>query len=109
MSRKVFLAVLLAAALFIPAAVSAHEGHVHKAMGTVQSISGPHVTVKTTEGKTVTVMLDAKTKITQGKTVLQATALKVGDRIVAEGIEHDEMIMAATVKVGDQVATTAKK
>lgn len=48
--------------------------------------------VKTADGKTVMVMLDAKTAVTRGKTKLDATAVKVGERVVAEGIEEKEMI-----------------
>jgi hypothetical protein len=57
--------------------------------------------VKTTDGKTVMVMLDAKTKITRDKAKLDVSALKVGDRIVAEGPESKDMIMATSVKLGE--------
>jgi hypothetical protein len=100
---------MLTLALVVPAAARAHEGHAHKVMGTVSSIDGKNVMVKTTEGKTVMVMLDAKTKITQGKTKIDASTLKVGDRVVAEGPEEKEMIMATSVKLGDVPASAAKK
>jgi len=77
-----------------------HSGHAHKVMGAIESISGNHVTAKTTDGKTVMVMLDTRSKITQGKTKVQASALKVGDRVVAEGTEQEDRILAATVKLG---------
>jgi hypothetical protein len=64
--------------------------------------------VKTTDGKTVMVMLDAKTAITRGKTKLDAAAVKVGERVVAEGTEEKEMIMAKTVKLGEAAATAKK-
>jgi hypothetical protein len=54
-------------------------------------------------------MLDAKSKITQGKTKVQAGALKVGDRVVAEGTQQKDMILAATVKLGETPASAAKK
>ena len=100
---------LLMLILTVPAVARAHEGHAHKAMGTVSSIDGKNLMVKTTDGKTVMVMLDAKTTITQGKNKVELSALKVGDRVVAEGLEEKGMIMAATVKVGEGVAATAKK
>lgn len=98
-----------AVALTVPSLALAHEGHAHKVMGTVSSIDGSHLMVKTTDGKTVMVMLDAKTKITQGKAKVAPTALKVGDRIVAEGTEEKEMIMATSVQVGTAPAATASK
>ena len=60
-------------------------------------------------GLGVMVMLDAKTKITQGKNKVDASVVKIGDRIVAEGPEEKEMIMATTVQLGIAPATTAKK
>ena len=100
---------LLTLTLTVPSVARAHEGHAHKAMGTVSSIDGKNLMVKTTDGKTVMVMLDAKTKITQGKNKVDASALKVGDRVVAEGPEEKEMIMATTVQLGGAPATAAKK
>jgi hypothetical protein len=46
--------------------------------------------------------------VTRGKTKLDAAAVKVGERVVAEGIEEKEMIMAKTVKLGGAAATAKK-
>lgn len=100
MKQTLLAIVTLAVALLMPAVASAHGGHAHKVMGTVSSVDGNHVMVKTTSGKTVMVMLDGKTKVTKGKTAIDVAALKVGDRVVAEGTEEKEMITATTVKVG---------
>jgi hypothetical protein len=100
MKKWIIGVAVLAAALVAPRISHAHEGHAHKVMGTVSSVDGSNLMVKTTDGKTVMVMLDAKTKVTQGKVKLDAKALKVGDRVVAEGPEEKEMIMATTVQVG---------
>ena len=109
MVRHLVIVATIATALALPAVARAHGGHAHKVMGTVSSVDGAHVTVKTTDGKTVMVMINAKTNITQGKTKLTAAALKAGDRVVAEGTEEKEMIMATVVRVGAPAATTAKK
>ena len=109
MKTLMIVAVVVAVTWLEPTPLSAHTGHAHKAMGTITSVEGNHLMVKTTDGKTVMVMLDAKTKVTRGKTTLEAGALRVGDRIVAEGPEEKTMIMATTVKLGDVPATTAKK
>jgi hypothetical protein len=108
MTKKWIVAVALAGALVVPAVGRAHEGHAHKVMGTVSSVDGNNVMVKTADGKTVMVMLDAKTAVTRGQTKLDATAVKVGERVVAEGMEEKNMIMAKTVKLA-AVATPAKK
>ena len=108
MIRTRVFAGLVALALLLPVAAFAHEGHAHKVMGTIETIAGNHLTVKTTDGKSAMVMVDAKTKITRGKAKLAAAALKVGDRIVAEGPESKEMVAAATIKVGEVAAVAAK-
>ena len=100
---------MLALIAAVPSAAAAHEGHAHKVMGTVTSVQGSNLMVKSTDGKSVMVMLDAKTKITQGKNKVELAALKVGDRIVAEGPEKQGMITATTVRVGDAPAAAAKK
>jgi hypothetical protein len=96
-------------ALALPAVARAHKGHDHKVMGTVSSVDGKNLMVKSTDGKTVMVMLDANTKITQGKAKVQASAIKVGDRVVAEGPEEKEMITAKTLQLGTGTSTPAKK
>jgi hypothetical protein len=78
-------------------------------MGTISSIDGTNLMVKAADGKTTMVMLDGKTKITQGKTTIDVKALKVGERVVASGPEQKDMIMAETVKVGAPSATAGKK
>ena len=98
-----------AALLVIPAVARAHEGHDHKVMGTVSSVDAGHVMVKTADGKTVMVMLDGKTSVTRGKTKLDLTAVKVGERVVVEGPEEKDMLMAKTVKLGTAPATASKK
>ena len=110
MNKNWVVVVALVAALFVPAASRAHEND-KTVRGTVSSIDGNNLSVKVADGKSVMVMMDAKTKITKGTTKLAATALKVGDRVVASGPEDKNMIMAETVKVAaaPAPAKTAKK
>ena len=108
MNKNWIVAMVMAWALIVPTIAGAHEGHAHKVMGTVSRVDGNNIMVKTADGKTTMVMLDAKTRVTRGKTKLDATAVKVGERVVAEGMEEKEMIMAKTVKLG-AVLTAAKK
>ena len=111
MKKWIIGAALLAAAIIAPRMARAHDGHDHTVMGTIASIDGTNLMVKTADGKQTMVMMDAKTKITQGKAKVDAKALKVGDRVVASGPEEKEMIMAETVKVGaaPAAAASAKK
>ena len=108
MSRKIIAGFALAAALALPAVALAHGAHIHKVIGTVSAINGNQVTVKTTDGKTVTVLLNAKTKVTQGKLKADAAALKAGTRLVAEGTEAKGVVTATLVQVGTAPLVSAK-
>jgi len=99
---------MLTLGLVAPAAARAHGGHTHKVMGTVASVNGAHVEVKGTDGKTIVLMLDAKTAITRGKAKLDATALKVGERVSVDYMQDKDMNMAKTVKLGTAPAPATK-
>ena len=107
MNKTWIAAVALAVMLGAPAI--AHEGHSEKVLGTVSSTDGKNLMVKTTAGKTVMVMMDAKTKITREKTKLTLADVKVGDRVVAEGPLEKDMLMATSVQLGLAPAAAPKK
>jgi len=100
---------ILGAVMLAPRFALAHDGHDHTVMGTISSIDGTNLMVKTADGKQTMVMMDAKTKISQGATKLDVKALKVGDRVVASGPEDKGMISAETVKVGAAAAAAPAK
>lgn len=92
----------------------AHEGHLHKVMGTVAVIHENHLEVKATDGKIATITLDNKTKVLRGKTTLKVADIKVGDRVVVsarqvKGKDGKTTLVAAQVNLGTVTATTAKK
>ena len=86
--------------LVVPTAVLAHGGHIHKVMGTVLSVKGSQVEVKGTDGKSVTLRLDAKTAITRGKAKLDIAALKAGERVSIDYMQEQSGNLAKTVKLG---------
>ena len=90
---------MVCSALLVPAVARAHEGHMHNALGTVASIELPHVNLKTTDGKTLTVMLDKETTVTRGKTKVEASALKVGERVSVDYTQDKGMNMAHAIKL----------
>ena len=84
--------------------------HEQKFMGTVSSIEGVHVHLKTTAGKEVIVMLHDKTKIVRGKESQKPTDIKVGDRIVVTTTDGKDkagkaMLMAKEVRLGTPPTT----
>jgi hypothetical protein len=105
MNKRLFVIAALASVLMIPAVSRAHEND-KTVMGNITKVDGMNLMVKGADGKEIMVMMDAKTKITMGKSKLDAKTLKVGDRIVASGPEEKGMISAETVKLG--VAPVAK-
>ena len=105
--KQLVIAAIVCTALLIPTIVRAHEGHMHKALGTVSSINGAHVVVKTTDGKSLTVMLDKDTTVTRGKDKLDASALKVGERLSVDYMEEKGMMMAHAIKLS--TASAPKK
>ena len=109
MSRKWIVGIALVGALAVPVLGWAHGGHTHKAMGTVSSVQGNHVEIKTTDGKVVMVMLDQKTAITRGKAKLDATALKVGERVSVDYTQAKDMNTATAVKLAAAPAPPAAK
>ena len=102
-----FALVILIFALVAPA--MAHEGHVHKVLGTVASVQANQIDVKSTDGKLVTIVLDAKTAITRGKDKLTATALKVGERVSVDYTQAKTVNTAKTIKLGTMPPPAVKK
>ena len=105
MSRRSMFAALLIMVLAVPAAAWAHEGHTHNILGTIESVKGEHLEVKGIDGKVLLVMLDAKTVITRDGTKLDATALKVGERVSVDYVQDKNMNMAKAIKLGTAPAS----
>jgi Domain of unknown function (DUF5666) len=94
---------LIIALAITPMLALAHGGleHVH---GTIASISDQSVTVTTTAGKTVVVLLDAQTSYAKAEQAIQKSDLKVGDRVVIHAAEKGTTLTARTVEVGTPVS-----
>ena len=108
MTKKWILGAGLAAALLVPVATWAHEGHAHKVLGTVSAISATQLELKTPEGKTVIAKLNPKTTFARGKQKVDASAVKVGERVVVTVPSEKEMI-ASIVTMAAPTPVVAKK
>jgi NADPH-dependent glutamate synthase beta subunit-like oxidoreductase len=88
-------------ALGSPSAIRAHEGHAHKVLGTVSAVTANQLDVKTTDGKSVAIALDAKTIYRQGKAKADRTILKIGERVVVDAIQPEgaKTMTATTVQM----------
>jgi hypothetical protein len=80
--------------------LSAHSGHEHKALGTVVAVDASHLDVKTKDGKTVSVQLNAETKYLKGEAAATLAEVKVSGRVVLTYVEKDEKYIAKEVRLG---------
>ena len=94
-TRRLVLAILLVA----PVALAAHEGHVHKVLGTVTAHEQQRLDVKTQDGKVVSATLDAKTTVARGTKALTEADVKVGDRVVID-VGDGKTMVARSIKLG---------
>ena len=87
----------------------AHDGNEH-IMGTVSSINGDHVMIKTQGGKSEMVMLSKATKFFTGtgNTAAKATDMKVGSRVVVDAKMDAKMKMYSALEVKIGVAAPLK-
>jgi hypothetical protein len=107
--KKWIVGGVIALALALSVAASAHQGHVHKLLGTVASIQGNRVDVKGTDGKIITVLLNAKTAVTRGKAKADVAALKVGERVSVDYLQEKNANTAKTVKLAELPPAAATK
>lgn len=106
---KHLLAAVVAVTLALPFAASAHPGHDHKLMGTIASIDGNTVVVKTTEGKDMSFEVIAKTVFKKGKAKGAQSDLKVGLRVVVNIGDGVAPLKAKEVQYAAAATTTAKQ
>ncbi len=98
---KTFRAVAAAVLLSVSFVLVAHEGHVHKVMGTVAAVhaSPDSIDVKTTDGKAVAVLVDYKTRVLKGSAAATFQDVKVGSRVVVSVVEQGGKLTASEVRL----------
>jgi Cu/Ag efflux protein CusF len=107
MNRRGVLLVLMAGlSLVLGRAAAAHEGHDHKVMGTVSAIQENQLEVKGTDGKSVTVTLNDKTKILRGKEKATKAEIQTGERIVVVYFSKDKANIAREVRLAPKTTSS---
>lgn len=94
--RKIFAVMLLV--LLTAAVAGAHNGHVHNILGTVKSVEGSTVIVKTTAGKNWTVLLTKQTKYEKARKAASRSDLRAGTRVSVD-LANDSKT-AVAVRIG---------
>lgn len=87
--KRVFAVLSAAAIVALPGRILAHEGHVHKVMGTVAVVDATHIEIDTRDGKKESHPLTKETKYLKGKAPATAADVKVGTRVVLSVVEKD--------------------
>lgn len=83
----------------------AHEGHLHKVLGTVTMAASDHVMLKDKADKDVAVQLNAETKVTRDKKPAKVEDIKAGMRVVIGAVtvkekSGAEKMIAKTIELG---------
>jgi hypothetical protein len=103
--KRVAAAVVLSLALSASAFAHGDAPHIQ---GTVVSASDTTLVVKTKDGKTETLMLDASTKVMRGKARATLQDLKAGSRVVVHPMKHGEAMMASEIDLPAAPASAKK-
>jgi hypothetical protein len=108
--KRVSGVLVLVIAFAIAPSVLAHEGHLHRLMGTVAAIHGERLQVKATTGETSEVVVNDKTKILRGVAAQKASEIKPGERVVIVMTESKDragnlVLIAKEIRLASPPAT----
>ena len=84
----------------IAATASAHEGHAHKVMGTVVSITAEQIEVTTADGKKEAIPLTKQTVFKKDKSAAAAKDVMAGMHVVLSVVEKDGKKSVTEVLLG---------
>lgn len=76
-----------------------HDDHANEVEGTISSIAGSRIVVKTVAKGDVTVAADASTVVRKADATAKLSDLKVGDRVHIQGATKDNVFTAALIFV----------
>lgn len=78
----------------------AHDGHIHRIMGTVTARDAKHIEVKTPSGENLSIAITPKTTATRDKRKVPLTEVQVGRRVVVAIGNGEDPLMAGEIQVG---------
>jgi hypothetical protein len=107
--KRVSGVLFLVFAFAIAPGALAHEGHLHRLMGTVAAVHGERLQVKATTGQTSEVVVNDKTRILRGVTTQKTSDIKPGERIVVTIAESKDpagkaLLTAKEIRLGSPPA-----
>ena len=78
----------------------AHDGHIHKVMGTVTARDARHLEVKTPSGENLSIAITPKTTATRNKRRVPLSEVQVGRRVVVGIGNGEDPLQAGEIQVG---------
>lgn len=106
MRRRLIVLVLIGVA-FIVAQGLAHERF--RVIGTLTKFEKSEIDVKNKDGKTTSILLDKKTKITRDTKKVPVSSLKVGQSVVVDAFGDDEFdLLALDIRIVAAIAANKK-
>ena len=93
---------LLVAIVFMAggAGLLAHDGHIHRIMGTVTARDAKHIEVKTPSGENLSIAITSKTTATRDKRKVPLSEVQIGRRVVVDIGNGEDPLMAGEIQVG---------
>ena len=78
----------------------AHDGHIHRIMGTVTARDAKHLEVRTPSGEILSIAITAKTTATRSKRRVPLAEVQVGRRVVVDIGNGEDPLIAGEIQVG---------
>jgi hypothetical protein len=99
---------VLGAAFAFAAPVWAHEGHTHKAMGTVAVVDASRIDVKSSDGKVDSIAITPATKFKKGSKAATSADVMANEKVVVKYTESKGEKTASEIEVGSSSSSKSK-
>ena len=108
MKRAWLVLMFLSVAWLLPRFAAAHDGHIHRIMGTVTARDARHLEVKTPSGEVLSIAITPKTTATRDKRKVTLGEVQVGRRVVVDIGNGEDPLKAGVIQVGATRIETSK-
>ena len=98
--KRVWMVLVVVALVSIATPAMAHDGHIHKVMGTVTARDAKQLKVKTPSGEVLSIAITPKTTATRDKRSVPLTEVQIGRRVVVEIGNGEDPLKAGVIQVG---------
>lgn len=98
--KRAWMVLILVSLTLVARAAGAHDGHIHKIMGTVTVRDAKHLEVKTPSGEVLSIAITPQTSATRDKRKVPLAEVQVGRRVVVEIGNGEDPLKAGIIQVG---------